>query len=113
MIRIDLGKAESKKGAGKNPFTGGLKLPDNLKIPNVRFDVKGLLLIGAVTAFAGLPHLFVVQYKSYAESQHQLSLRASEEKATQLQQEIAKFNTYKREMESYEKQKTLVRERLE
>lgn len=113
MIRIDLGKKGEKKSAKNALSSLGLKLPENLKIPKVDLEVREYLLIGVVTAFAGLPHLFVMQYRGYVESQHTLTMKTLQEKEGALKSEIAKYQSYQREMESYEKQKKLIRERLE
>lgn len=119
MIRIDLGRGDgARKGGG-----GGLK---NIKIDLGRFgklgggkvgkvlgDIRGLIVIFIALAIAWLPHLFFEQFRTYVIEQHEASKKKLEESVAVLNAEIAKLTPFQRELESYEQQKKLVRDRLD
>lgn len=119
MIRIDLGKDSLQSNTTNTRLSALLeKLKVNglgangPKKPKINIDLKGVLIAGVVAAIACLPHLFVAQYKSYIEGQHHFQMNSLKEKQEILSQEIAKYQSYQRELESYEKQKRLIQERL-
>ena len=112
MIRIDLGKGGGKKTQSSGN-TSALKLPGKLGLSGLKLDVKLGILMAVVAAFACLPHLFVNQYRAFLISQHQLAMRNMQSEDEKVKQEISKYQTFQREMESYEDQKRKVRERLD
>ena len=67
-------------------------------------------MIGVALAF--LPHLFFSQYKAFIISQNQQRIKALQEQTDVVNQEIAKLQPFQKELESYEQQKKLVKERL-
>lgn len=116
MIRIDLGKEEVQKKSSTNPL---VQLLEKVGLTNGKpqsgaksIDIKLVLILGIVAAVAYLPHLFVAQYRLYIETQHETQMRAYRERQEKLKQEVVKFQSYQRELESYEKQKRLIQERL-
>ena len=112
MIRIDLGKGAGRKGTSEGTKTS-FSLPGNVKIPAIKLDFKRGILVVIASAFAFLPHLFVNQYRAYLTSEHQLTLKTFGAESEKVKQDIARFQTFQKEMESYEEQKKKVRERLD
>lgn len=118
MIRIDLGKdGLDKKGRGKIPFN--IQIPEKyrqyfekIKVPGGTFDLRGTVLSLLLLALAFLPHLFVVQYEHYLTNQHLQAMKTLQEKEEELKQDIARFASFQKELESYEQQKKIVTERL-
>lgn len=102
MIRVNLGRGELKKGKKKS----------SLVVPAIKFDPKALLLIVTASAFALLPYLFVVQYRSFVVAEIDKKMTDLQEKISGMKNEVAKFRNYKAEMESFEQQKKIVSERL-
>lgn len=119
MIRIDLGKDGLEK---KNTATNLKDFFDKLKTKGFKangpkgtkidVDYRTVVIIAVVTAVACLPHLFVAQYRSYIEGQHASVMQSLKDKQAALNQEIAKYQSYQRELESYERQKKLIQDRL-
>lgn len=119
MIRVDLGRPEgAKKPPGLEKIVKDFLAKLNGGKPpkiNTKFlgDVKGLMIIGVAGAIACLPHLFFTQFRSYVIDQHAERVAQLEEKLGQLNREIEKLTPFQRELESYNQQKKLVRERLD
>lgn len=124
MIRIDLGKGDggkpAKKGLGGINFDFGfLKMPNwgsgggGGKLSKLGGDMKGVFIFGVAFAIACLPHLFFTQFRTFVIEQHESSKQKLEESAQVIKGEIAKLTQFKRELESYEEQRTLVKQRLE
>lgn len=122
MIRIDLGRGEGQPRS-KSPDLNELidrvrkRLPQNLNKKlspkGPKRDWKQLTSLGIASAVALLPYLFVSQYKNYVTSQHNLQMIKFQEREEQLRSEITRFQSFQRELESYEKQKKLIKERLQ
>jgi Tfp pilus assembly protein PilN len=111
MIRIDLGKnPEQRRASSKGKSLKGLALLDYLKIEKT--DVGGVLLLLGAIAFAFLPHLFVDQFKERAQQAHEATKAQLSEEQNGLRQDIAKYNSYKSELENFEKQSSLLAQRL-
>ncbi len=106
MIRINLGRSELKKGAASKKF----KLP--VMLPSFELDTKSLIILLTATAFALLPYLFMIQYKAFMVRQHATRMQGLNSRIEELKADIARFQNYKTEMESYQLQKKLVAERL-
>ena len=113
MIRIDLAKDELEaQGEIKPSFISGIKLPPFLikLVPNV--NLANLVIVAISIAFAVLPHLFFLQYKTYIETEHQVKIRALLGKIKSLSEEIGKLASLQGELQSYEQQKKVVSEKL-
>ena len=108
MIRINLGRDELAKPSSKNK----LEIPSFLKITQFELDSKVIILLVIAVAFAGLPHLFISEYKKFVMGQHAAQMKELQEKQDVARQDVARFTVYETEMKSYEQQKTLVSERL-
>lgn len=111
MIRIDLGKTEprTEKPTGPNQFKVLLAKANR----GLQAELGGYLAIGVAAAFACLPYLFFEQYRAFSEKNHQSQLKNLSESLESLNQEIAKFATFQKELESYELQKKTTAARLE
>jgi Tfp pilus assembly protein PilN len=114
MIRIDLGKGDGERKERRFKLDLGRfgKLGGG-RVGKVLGDLKSLVLIVVALAIAWLPHLFFEQFKAFVIEQHEASKRKLEESISVLNAEIAKLQPFQRELESYEQQKKLVRDRLE
>lgn len=114
MIRIDLGRDDLDKGKEPKAETTffGLKLPSGPKKPNVSMDIGSVLLLTVAAAFAFLPYLFVDQYRSFVNGQHQAVMKKMQEEENALKDEIAKYNGFQAELKSYQDQKKMISDRL-
>lgn len=114
MIRINLGRDIGEAAQGKGKGLGGLNIPPELKakIDVITADVRGLIIIGVSAALALLFPLFSSQYRSIVKANHDEAVAHMKAQISQLDQEIARFKPFQREMESYEEQKKVVGTRL-
>jgi Tfp pilus assembly protein PilN len=111
MIRIDLGKnPEQRRAASKGKSSKGFPLLDQFKVEKT--DVGGVLLLLGAIAFAVLPHLFVEQFKERTLQRHESTKAQLSEEQNNLRQEISKYNSYKAELDNFEKQSSLLAQRL-
>ena len=128
MIRIDLGKEDGRKkpllglslGAALTKLKGG-KGGDFTDIPANRAlskawafvgNLSGASMLVVVAAASALPHVLFTRYRSYLLDEHQARLASLDQKILSVSNEIEKMSPYKRELESYEAQKKLVRDRI-
>ena len=111
MIRIDLGKSErpSAKASKPNPLSDLLAKANR----SLHEELGGYLAIGVAAAFACLPYLFVDQYRSFSEKNHLAQMKTLSETEEGLNQEIQRYSSFQRELESYEQQKKNTAARLE
>lgn len=131
MIRIDLGKEEGRKksllggslgaafsklkvggkggGADLGFGGGGLSLG---KLKNAVGNLSGATMLIVAAAFSAVPHLVFNRYRSYLKDEHEARLSTIDQKMASVGSEIEKMMPYKRELESYEAQKKLVRDRI-
>lgn len=111
MIRIDLGKnPEKRRSSSKSQGWNSFGLLNKLKIDKA--DIGGLLLLLGAVAFAFLPHLFVEQFKERSKQKHESEKARLAEEKMGLEQQIAKYNSYKAELDNFEKQSSLLAQRL-
>ncbi|NBX81802.1 hypothetical protein EBQ90_01750 [bacterium] len=111
MIRIDLGKdADQRKQKKKSGAPSAFKLPEGLKFE--RSDLGGVLLLMGACAFSILPYLFVEQFKVRAEEDFKKEKAVLTDSKNQLQQEISKYESYKTELENFDKQRELLAKRI-
>lgn len=119
MIRVDLGKDDVQRGKGKLGKLlalgkGGKKSAKlGRKLGSLSTGVRGTLLFAIAGALAFLPHLFFEQYKGFVNEQQVTRLKEIKDKLAVLEQETEKLVPYKRELESYEGQKKLVKDRID
>jgi Tfp pilus assembly protein PilN len=121
MIRVDLGKDEVQKGKGKGLsklsklLSGGGKGAGGLGkgINKVTGGARQTIMFGVAFALAFLPHLFFEQARSYLAEQQAQRMKETQDKLGVLEQETEKLLPYQRELESYEAQKKLVRDRID
>jgi Tfp pilus assembly protein PilN len=128
MIRIDLGKEDGRKksllgislGAALPKRKGGLggdlgELPASRplsKLWSFVGNLGGASMLAIVAAASAAPHVLFTRYRSYLVEQHQARVAALDQKVATVSSEIEKMTPYKRELESYEAQKKLVRDRI-
>lgn len=111
MIRIDLGKdADQRSKKKKSGDPASFKLPEGLKFE--RSDLGGVLLLIGACAFSILPYLFVEQLKVRAEEEFNKEKAVLTESKNRLQQDISKYESYKTELENFEKQRELLAKRI-
>jgi Tfp pilus assembly protein PilN len=112
MIKIDLGRdAEQRAKAKKKPQAQPIlnsKRTASLPLANL----GGTVLVVGALAFAFLPYLFVEQHKKTTREKHEQAKVSLQEAKAEAQREIDKYSSYKQELESFEKQSALIRERL-
>ena len=108
MIRIDLGRDELSKGSSKK----SLPKIGKLDLSSVQLEPTLILVTVIGLALACLPHVFVSQYSSYIRQEHAQKMKALSDETEALKSEITKYNSFQREMQSYEEQKRLISERL-
>ncbi len=125
MIRIDLGKDDSKQGAPEgggglfSKFSMGGESSEEPSSLSVGGLVKALgnmgtwLGLAVAISAALLPHLFFAQYRDLVIKGAQKKLGSIRADTITLSQEIAKLMPYQKELESYEAQKKLVQQRLD
>ena len=123
MIRIDLKKDGLISNAAGRPTSSladkiGMSQKwrgylEKFKDAAPLIDARIILTWVVALALAFVPHLFVAQWRHYLESQNERAIRELNVQDDSAKQEIARYNSLKREMESYEKQKDLVKRRLE
>lgn len=113
MIKVNLGrggetrKKKLPKKKGSAPF-----IKNSLRGLN-KSDIGGALLLMAAIALSILPYLFLQQHKDSLQRKYQVEKQAIEEKKNLAQQELSKYQSYKVELESFEKQKAQLVQRLE
>lgn len=112
MIKIDLGRdSEDRAKAKKKPQAQ--KGPKKSRASNFRVpDIWGTVLVLGAFAFAFLPHLFVEQYKQTTREKHEAARAALSEAKAEAQRDIDKYKSYQVELDNFEKQSALIRERL-
>jgi Tfp pilus assembly protein PilN len=112
MIKIDLGKDAEERAKGKRKTKApSVTMPQGLNLGKSDFS-GGLFLLGAL-AFAFLPFLFVEQYKESVREKNRASLSSLEETKNKIKEEINQYQSYKVELENFEKQSKLISERLQ
>lgn len=110
MIRIDLGKStDEKSGSKKSSFLGGKFSKQLSGIPS---DTGSIVFLVAAVAFAFLPYLFVDQFKESVREKQKKDLSALSESEQVITQDIEKYKSYKAELENFEKQSALVKQRI-
>lgn len=110
MIKIDLGKDTSEKLKSRKKEK---KISSEGKaFPITKSEISGLLLLVGSIAFSLLPYLFVGQFKDRAIQSIQIKKNELQETKTSIEQEIQKYQSYKTELENFEKQSSLINQRL-
>ena len=118
MIRVDLGKDEVKRGTNKlgnflsrlNGKSGG-KVGKGLGKASI--SARNLIIWGVALALAYLPHLAFEGYRVFITTEHEQRMKELSDKFAALDQETKRLLPYKQELESYESQRKLVRERID
>lgn len=122
MIRIDLGKDDTKRVSSpklsKQLFKGldQVRGPGVAAFGKVRDLVGGLSAVVILSVAAGvsvLPHVVFTQYKGIIVRQNEQKMGELRQRVTLISQEINKLKPFQKELESYENQKKLVKERLD
>jgi len=110
MIRIDLGKGSDEKSSSKkSSFLGGKFSKQLSGLPS---DAGSIVFLVAALAFAFLPYLFVDQFKESIRDKQKKDLSALSDSEQIITQDIEKYKSYKAELENFEKQSELVRQRI-
>lgn len=113
MIKVNLGRGgETRKKKLSQKKTSRPLSRASLKSIN-KSDLGGVLLLMAAIALSILPYLFLQQYKASVRQKYESTMRDLEEKKSSVQQELAKYQSYKVELESFEKQKAQLAQRLD
>jgi hypothetical protein len=118
VIRIDLSRDATERSSQslQSQILKRLRLPGLGRSASgaaSQIDVGQASVIAIAVAAAFLPSLFIGQYKQYVIAETDSQVRAIKENVGQANQEIAKLMPYQKELESYDVQKKLVKERLE
>jgi len=113
MIKVNLGRGSEtrrkslpQKSKKKSDPLGFLSSVD-------KSDLGGVLLLVAAVALSLLPYLFLEQYKASVQQRHVSRKQELEEKRNSAEQELRKYESYKSELESFEKQKAQLTQRLD
>jgi len=122
MIRIDLGRDESKRAApsklGRALFEGLQRVREPgasafNRVGRLMGGISSMALLLVAGGAALVPHFLFEQYKAIVIERHEREMKEIQQKITIVSQEIAKLTPFQKELESYEAQKRLVRERLD
>jgi type IV pilus assembly protein PilN len=113
MIRINLGKEGGPQPAKKNALAK-LKLPPQatklLKQASEDLGLVALYVVGAAVAL--LPQFVVKEYIEVVKSRHAITVKEIDKQIASMDSEIVKYSPFKKELESFEAQQTMVKERL-
>jgi Tfp pilus assembly protein PilN len=113
MIRINLGKEGGPQPAKQSALTK-LKLPPQAaKLIKQASEDLGLVAFYVVgTAVALLPQFVVNEYIEVVKTRHSIMVKEIDKQITSMDSEIVKYTPFKKELESFEAQQTMVKERL-
>jgi len=111
MIKIDLGKDAAEKLKTRKKESKGATADQKASIVT-KSEITGLLILLGVIAFSFLPYLFVGQFKERAVQGFNVKKSELQETKSSLEQEIQKYQSYKSELENFEKQSALINQRL-
>jgi len=113
MIRINLGKEGGPQPAKQNALAK-LKLPPQaaklLKQASDDLGLVALYVVGAAVAL--LPQFVVNEYIEVVKTRHVITLKEIDKQITSMDSEILKYSPFKKELESFEAQQTMVKGRL-
>lgn len=114
MIRINLGKEQANPQEAKKATLGKLKLPPQLAaaLRKASEDVGLVIFFVVSIAVALLPQLAVSEYIELVETRHKAVVKEMDKQIATVDSEIVKYSPFKKELESFEAQKTMVKERL-
>ncbi len=111
MIKIDLGKDASEKLKTRKKEKKAAA-PDQKASTFTKSEITSFLILVGMTAFSLLPYLFVGQLKERAIQSISVKKAELQEAKSSLEQEIQKYQSYKTELENFEKQSALINQRL-
>lgn len=113
MIRINLGKEGGPQPAKQSPLAK-LKLPPQAaKLLKQASEDLGLVAFYVVgTAVALLPQFVVNEYIEVVKTRHSITVKEIDKQIASMDSEIVKYSPFKKELESFEAQQTMVKERL-
>lgn len=112
MIRINLGRGEPNEP--KKDFLGLQRLPPPLQ-KAIRRLTADLTLIATYVIAMGLayvPGVVLARYETLVEARHKQTLKELDNQALAVDEEVKKYTPFKRELDSFEAQKAMVKERL-
>ena len=114
MIRINLGKEQADPSAPKKSGLAKYKLPPQLaKALKQASEDLGLVVFYVVAfAVAMLPQLAAQEYIELVTNRHKANIKEMDKQIANVDSEIVKYSPFKKELESFEAQKTMVKERL-
>lgn len=113
MIKVNLGRGGETRKRKITKKKGGHPFIRNSFQGLNKSDIGGVLLLIAAVALSILPYLFLQQHKGSLQRKYQAQRQALEEKKNLAQQDLSKYQSYKVELESFEKQKAQLAQRLE
>jgi Tfp pilus assembly protein PilN len=113
MIRINLGKEQNTQAEKKTSLTS-VKLPPQLQkaIKQASEDLGLVVFYVVALAVAALPQFVVTEYIELVTTRHKATLSDLDKKIAEIDTEIVKYSPFKKELESFEAQKAMVKERL-
>lgn len=115
MIRINLGKEQADPSAQAKPSKlAKLKLPPQVAkaLQQASEDVGLVVFYVVALAVAMLPQLAVQEYIELVTNRHKATIKELDKQIASIDSEIVKYSPFKKELESFEAQKTMVKERL-
>jgi len=115
MIRIDLGKDAEERAKSKKKSKGKVQAPAEERSSGKSLgkdDVSGMVFLLGALAFAFLPYLFVEQHKERTREKNKEATAAVEVERNKIREEIKHYESYKVELENFEKQTKLLNDRL-
>jgi len=111
MIKIDLGRTPEERVKSRKSEKKSVSSP-RVPFKVNQGELSGLLFLGGVLAFSILPSLFVGQFKQRALQKIGADQRELQEIRANLEREIEKYQSYRTELENFEKQSALINQRL-
>jgi site-specific DNA-cytosine methylase len=111
MIRIDLARDEAAKKVKKSVLDQ-IEFLSSAKGKKIKSKIEEYSVLGITTALSILPWLFMIQFESFMVSQNKRKIENLQRKIEVTKQEMSRLKPFQDELQSYEKQKKVVSERL-
>jgi Tfp pilus assembly protein PilN len=111
MIRIDLARDEAAKKVKKSVLDQ-IEFLSSAKGKKIKSKIEEYSVLGITVAVSILPWLFMIQFESFMVSQNKRKIENLQRKIEVTKQEMSRLKPFQDELQSYEKQKKVVSERL-
>src|SRR4051812_27439487 len=117
MIRVHLGRdGQGSEGSPKkSKLLSQIKLDaaSSKQLNRLITKAGGISTVAFAAAIAFLPHLFIDEYKKLVIKQKEAEIKAAETGLQDMQAQVAQMEPFRRELESFEQQKSNVRGKLD